>query len=159
MLLVAPERAVELLGYDRLVAALRAHGLDVRVAAQLHDDNRCLTLHHMLAGDADAAAAIARSADSARTVPMNMLLSGAIAAVRHGLPAALLKEGYARWIEGRDADPDMPGGLVVPTALAAALGVGTAMHDDGVSVLRAGGPLPDLLATVLHRIARDAAGA
>lgn len=153
--IIAPPRAVQLLSYDRFATALSKHGVQTTISAEAPTvDDGVFHLIHTLAGDTDKANALLGARAASRTIPLEMMPDGASVAVTGGMPAAVLKDGYARWANGQAASPAVPSGLVVSTDLARLLDMPAAMTSDSVTVVGGSYPLPAQLAGVILSRAR-----
>lgn len=121
---------------------------DAGVPARVSDEGEpgAICLQHMIAGD--AAAVTARLADPARTVPLQVMLDGAGAAIDAGAPAAILKDAYARWAAGT---PGEASGLVTSIGMAKRLGLPVLLAEGNAALIASGGdPLPVQLAAILR---------
>ncbi|WP_145973410.1 hypothetical protein [Candidatus Phaeomarinobacter ectocarpi] len=103
-------------------------------------------------GDADKAGKLAKRADAARVIPLQFMMDGAEVAVSSGMPAAIVRDGYARWADGRDQESKMPSGLVIPTSLANSLGFKAAMDMGVVTATDSSVSLPEQVARTLDAL-------
>ncbi len=148
--IVAPPRAVQFLSYDRFASALSSYGINTTIATEhppIEDGSWCLV--HTLAGDADKANTLLEQYEAPRTILLEMMPDGATAALAGGMPAAILKDGYARWANEGKLLRAMPSGLVVATSLAGALEFGTAMESGALTATDCSHPLPEQVARVI----------
>ncbi|MEP0069922.1 hypothetical protein [Pyruvatibacter sp.] len=137
------------LSYALFVDAMNIHGAGAELVSNAPEDTHAILLVHSLAGHADKALQFAKKVDAARTIPMQFMMDGADVAVSNGMPAAIVRDGYARWADGRDKEPKMPSGLVIPTLLAKSLGLEAAMETDTAIATNSSVPLPEQVARVL----------
>jgi hypothetical protein len=150
--IVASESANRSLSYEHFSEALRLHGIDARFVSHEPSDTDAFLLLHSLAGDADKATQLAGRTDAARTIPLQFMMDGAEAAVSSGMPAAIVRDGYARWADDRDQDHKMPSGLVIPTSLARSLDLDAAMDMGAVTATNSSVPLPEQVARTLEAL-------
>jgi len=151
---IAPPRAVQLLSYDRFAQALSACGVQTTIAAEfpaVADD--VFFLVHTLAGSADKVRALLEEHPASRIIPLEMMPDGASAAVGSGTPAAILKDGYGRWVNEEASSPDMPSGLVVSSDLARLLEMKAVLGSATVTATDSSHPLPEQLAHVISAFA------
>jgi len=154
--IIAPPRAVQILSYDRFAKALSKCGVLTTISAEVPTAaDGAFHLIHTLAGDTDKASALLGAHIASRTIPLEMMPDGASVAVTGGMPAAVLKDGYARWANGQAASPAIPSGLVVSTDLARLLDMTAAMASDTVTATDGSRPLPEQLACVILSCARQ----
>lgn len=151
-LIVASESANRSLSYAHFVDALSLHGIDARLVSGEPEDIEAFLLLHSLVGDADKAGKLAKRADAARIIPLQFMMGGAEVAVSSGMPAAIVRDGYARWADGRDQESKMPSGLVIPTSLANSLGLKAAMDMGVVTATDSSVSLPEQVARTLDAL-------
>ena len=151
--IVAGSSAARSLSYGQLADALGDLGVGAERVSSEPDAMGAVLLVHSLTGDADKARQLAKRADSARIIPMQCMLDGAEIAVSLGMPAAIVRDGYARWVDGRDNRPEMPSGLVVAPSTAKSLGLEAAIETDAATATNSSVALPEQLARVLAMIA------
>lgn len=137
------------MSYAQFVDAMNIHGAGAELVSNAPDETQAILLVHSLAGHADKALQLAKRVDAARTIPMQFMMDGADVAVSNGMPAAIVRDGYARWANGGDRESKMPSGLVVPTSLARSLGLEAAMETDVATATNSSVPLPEQIARVL----------
>lgn len=150
--IVADESANRSLSYEHFAEALSFHGIDVRLVSNEPEYTNAFLLLHSLVGDADKGHEWAKRADAARVIPLQFMMDGAEAAVSNGLPAAIVRDGYARWADGRDQESKMPSGLVIPTSLANSLGLKAAMDMGVVTATDSSVSLPEQVARTLDAL-------
>lgn len=150
--IVTSESADRSLSYTRFAEALSRHAVGVQLVPREPDETGAFLLIHSLVGDADKAGQFAKRPDAARVIPMQFMMDGADLAVSRGMPAAIVRDGYARWADGRDKDPKMPSGLVIPTSLAKSLELDAAMDMGIATATNSSVPLPEQVARVLIAI-------
>lgn len=151
-LIVASESANRSLSYAHFADALSFHGIDARLGSSEPEDTDAFLLLHSLVGDADKAGKLAKRADAARVIPLQFMMDGAEVAVSGGLPAAIVRDGYARWADSRDQERKMPSGLVIPTSLAKSLGLEAAMDMGVVTATDSSVSLPEQVARTLDAL-------
>ncbi|GAB5503640.1 MAG: hypothetical protein Pyrs2KO_22950 [Pyruvatibacter sp.] len=150
--IVASESANRSLSYEHFAEALSFHGIDARLVSSKPEHTDAFLLLHSLVGDAGKGMQLAGRADAARTIPMQFMMDGAEAAVSGGMPAAIVRDGYARWADGRDQKREMPSGLVIPTSLAKSLDLDAAMEMGAVTATDSSIPLPEQIVRTLEAL-------
>ncbi len=130
--------------YAAFAGALSDAGVPAHVSGE--GEAAAIRLQHMIAGDADAVTT--RLSDPAHTVPLQVMLDGAGAAIDAGAPAAILKDGYARWAAN---SPGETSGLVTSIETAKRLGLPVLLAEGNAALIASGGdPLPVQLAAILR---------
>ncbi|MEO0962850.1 MAG: hypothetical protein AAFY01_10550 [Pseudomonadota bacterium] len=149
---MADESANRSLSYEHFADALSFHGVNARLVSDEPEDTNAFLLLHSLVGDADKGHELSKRPDASRAIPMQFMMDGAEAAVSGGMPAAIVRDGYARWADGRDQDRKMPSGLVIPTPLAKSLNLEAAMDMGTITATDSSVPLPEQFARALEAL-------